>query len=152
MGPDFPSINVDYWIDSKNLPMEHLSIDCCAAVKIKGGSLETGQAMHYPLLMLEEMLRTGKECSITFPIFGYWRIHFDLVVNGRMPVTKELSYQRYDTPNRRFFTSDDVERFCEQKSIKIISRKFFSCGCADIFTKYLWPNMFAAITLLQLSR
>ena len=56
MGPDFPPINVDYWIDFKNLPMEHLSIDCCAAVKIKGGSLETGQAMHYPILILEEML------------------------------------------------------------------------------------------------
>ena len=130
--------------------MEHLSIDCWAAVI--GGSLETMQAMHYPLLILEEMLRTGKECSITFPVFGYWRIRFDLAVNGRMRVTKELSYQRYDTPNRHFFTSDGVERFYEQKSIKIISRKLFSCGCADIFAKDLWPNMFAAITLLQLSR
>jgi methionine biosynthesis protein MetW len=150
MGPDFPSINLEDWIDSKNLPMEHLSIDCWAAVI--GGSLETMQAMHYPLLILEEMLRAGKECSITFPIFGYWRIRFDLAVNGRMRVTKELSYQRYDTPNRHFFTSDDVERFCEQKSIKIISRQFFSCGCADIFAKDLWPNMFAATTLLMLSR
>jgi methionine biosynthesis protein MetW len=150
MGPDFPSINLEDWIDSKNLPMEHLSIDCWAAVI--GGSLETMQAMHYPLLILEEMLRTGKECSITFPIFGYWRIRFDLAVNGRMRVTKELSYQRYDTPNRHFFTSDDVERFCEQKSIKMNSRQFFSCGRADIFAKDLWPNMFAATARLLLSR
>ena len=69
MGPEFPSINVEDWVDSKNLPMEHLSIDCWAAVI--GGSLETMQAMHHPLLILEEMLQTGKEFSITFPIFGY---------------------------------------------------------------------------------
>ncbi len=110
------------------------------------------QAMRYPHLVLEEMLRIGRECIITFPNFGHWKVRFYLAANGRMPVTKELAYQWYDTPNIHFFTLTDFEHYCEKKSIKILSRQFFSHSFPDKFIKKIWPNMFAATALFQLTR
>ena len=46
------------------------------------------QAMHRPDLVLDEMLRVGKECIVTFPNFANWHARLYLVVRGRMPVTK----------------------------------------------------------------
>ena len=98
------------------------------------------------------MLRIGRQCIITFPNFGYWKIRLYLATNGRMPVTKELAYQWYDTPNIHFFTLTDFEEFCNKKSIKILSRQFFSNRFPDIFMKKMWPSMFAATAVFQLAR
>ena len=68
------------------------------------------QAMRYPHLVLDEMLRIGRECVITFPNFGYWRTRAYLNFRGRMPVTKQLAYQWYDTPNIHFFTYKRIVR------------------------------------------
>ena len=70
------------------------------------------QAMRYPHLVLDEMLRIGSECIITFPNFGHWRARLYLSIFGRMPVTKQLAYQWYDTPNIHFFTYSDFEVLC----------------------------------------
>ena len=113
---------------------------------------QTLQAMRYPHLILDEMLRIGRECIITFPNFGYWKIRLYLATNGRMPVTHELAYQWYDTPNIHFFTLTDFEDFCNKKSIKILSRQFFSNRFPDIFMKKMWPSMFAATAVFQLAR
>ena len=53
-----------------------------------------------------EMLRVGREAVVSFPNFAYWR-HPPSILNGRMPVSKNLPYQWYDTPNVRFFTIAD---------------------------------------------
>ena len=52
--------------------------------------MQTLQALRYPHLVLDEMLRIGKQCIVTFPNFGHWRTRADLVFSGRMPVTKRL--------------------------------------------------------------
>ena len=70
------------------------------------------QAMRYPHLVLDEMLRIGSQCVITFPNFGHWRARAYLTLRGRMPVTKQLAYQWYDTPNIHFFTYSDFEALC----------------------------------------
>ena len=70
------------------------------------------QAMRFPHLVLDEMLRIGRDCIITFPNFGYWRTRAYLNFRGRMPVTKQLAYQWYDTPNIHFFTYADFEALC----------------------------------------
>jgi len=73
------------------------------------------QAMRYPHLVLDEMLRIGKQCIVTFPNFGHWQARIFLLTHGRMPVTKELSYQWYDTPNIHFCTVKDFEVLCAEK-------------------------------------
>ena len=53
----------------------------------------TLQALRYPHLVLDEMLRIGQQCIVTFPNFGHWRTRGFLAFKGRMPVTKQLAYQ-----------------------------------------------------------
>jgi methionine biosynthesis protein MetW len=59
----------------------------------------TLQAMRNPKTLLEEMLRVGKQGIVTFPNFAYWRNRLQIAINGKMPVSEELPYKWYDTPN-----------------------------------------------------
>lgn len=71
---------------------------------------------------LREMLRVGREAVVSVPNFGYWK-NRQAVLNGRMPVSEDLPYQWYDTPNVRFFTLADFEALCEQLGIVIRTRE-----------------------------
>ena len=65
------------------------------------------QAVHFPDQVLEEMLRIGRECVVTFPNFGHWRCRVHLSTRGRMPVSRFMPYNWYDTPNIHFCTISD---------------------------------------------
>jgi len=71
---------------------------------------------------LREMLRVGREAVVSVPNFGYWK-NRQAVLNGRMPVSEDLPYQWYDTPNVRFFTLADFEALCAQMGIVIKTRE-----------------------------
>jgi len=71
---------------------------------------------------LREMLRVGREAVVSVPNFGYWK-NRQAVLNGRMPVSEDLPYQWYDTPNVRFFTLADFEALCEQMGIAVKTRE-----------------------------
>ena len=64
------------------------------------------------------MLRVGREAVVSFPNFAYWRNRL-AVLNGRMPVSEDLPYQWFDTPNVRFFTIADFEDLCARMGISI---------------------------------
>lgn len=70
------------------------------------------QATHKPKDVLAQILRISKHCIVSIPNFGYWRNRLYLALNGRMPVTKALSYQWYETPNIHFCTVDDFKSLC----------------------------------------
>jgi methionine biosynthesis protein MetW len=110
------------------------------------------QAMRYPHLVLDEMLRIGSECIITFPNFGSWRTRAYLAFRGRMPVTKQLAYEWYNTPNIHFFTYSDFEALCHERNIKVLHRKFIAEQFPDNLLKSLWPNLFTETAVYHLSR
>ena len=68
---------------------------------------QTLQATRHPRRVLEHMLRIGRHAIVSFPNFGHWRIRTQLMFKGRMPVTENLSYTWYDTPNIHFCTIRD---------------------------------------------
>jgi methionine biosynthesis protein MetW len=68
---------------------------------------QTLQATHNPRLVLEELLRIGRKVVVSFPNFGNWRVRGQFLLRGRMPVTDELPYSWYDTPNIHFCTVRD---------------------------------------------
>lgn len=68
---------------------------------------QTIQATRHPRDVLENMLRIGRRAIVSFPNFGHWRIRMQLLLRGRMPVTSNLSYAWYDTPNIHFCTIRD---------------------------------------------
>jgi len=76
------------------------------------------QAVHYPDRILDEMLRVGRQCIITFPNFGHWRCRWYLATKGRMPVSDFLPYTWYNTPNIHFCTFEDFEALCGEREAK----------------------------------
>jgi len=74
---------------------------------------QTLQATRQPRRVLEQMLRIGRRAIVSFPNFGHWRIRWQLATKGRMPVTKNLSYSWYDTPNIHFCTIRDFVALTE---------------------------------------
>ena len=83
---------------------------------------QTLQAMLKPKDVLLELLRIGKKAIVSFPNFGHWKIRLQLLFTGKMPVTKGLPYQWYETPNIHFFTIKDFENLCKELNIIIESR------------------------------
>ena len=82
----------------------------------------TLQTMRHTQQILAEMLRVGREAVVSFPNFAYWKNRM-AVMNGRMPVSEDLPYQWYDTPNLRFFTMLDFESLCDGMGIVIRDRQ-----------------------------
>ena len=68
---------------------------------------QTLQATRNPRLVLENMLRIGRRAIVSFPNFGHWRIRSQVLLRGRMPMTENLPYEWYDTPNIHFCTIRD---------------------------------------------
>lgn len=83
---------------------------------------QTLQAVQKPDVLVEEMLRIGKNCIITFPNFAYWRYRFYLLSKGRMPVSDHIPFEWYDTPNIHFCTIRDFDALCRERNIKILNR------------------------------
>lgn len=74
---------------------------------------QTIQATRQPRLVLEHMLRIGRRAVVSFPNFGHWRVRVELALRGRMPVTENLPYSWYDTPNIHFCTIRDFVSLCD---------------------------------------
>ncbi|HIG79099.1 MAG TPA: methionine biosynthesis protein MetW, partial [Cycloclasticus sp.] len=70
------------------------------------------QALSRPDKTLSEMIRVGRQSVVTFPNFGLWKHRLYLSLKGRMPVSKALPAQWYDTQNIHLCTVNDFERFC----------------------------------------
>jgi methionine biosynthesis protein MetW len=80
---------------------------------------QTIQATHRPRVVLEHMLRIGRKGIVSFPNFGHWRVRLDLLLRGRMPITKNMPYSWYDTPNIHFCTIRDFVGLCSEAGVKM---------------------------------
>ena len=80
---------------------------------------QTLQAMYNPKKVLLEMLRIGNKVIVSFPNFGHWKIRLKLLTFGKMPITKNLPYAWYETPNIHFFTLKDFQEMCQNSKIHI---------------------------------
>jgi methionine biosynthesis protein MetW len=81
----------------------------------------TLQTVRHTEGILREMLRVGREAVVSFPNFAYWK-NLRSVLEGRMPVSEDLPYQWYDSPNVRFFTVLDFEDLCDRMGLVIRER------------------------------
>jgi methionine biosynthesis protein MetW len=109
------------------------------------------QTLHFPHLVLDEMLRVGKECIVTFPNFGHWKARFYLATRGRMPVSDLLPYEWYNTPNIHFCTFKDFEVLCRERNIKVINRQVVNEQSGQTL-KDLMPNLFGETAIYHLSK
>jgi len=108
---------------------------------------QTLQAMHNTEAILQEMLRVGHEAIVTFPNFGYWRNRLQ-IITGNMPVSKDLPYEWYNTPNVHLCTIHDFDALCHQLNITVIQRKVVTNGNDVSFM----PNWFGNLAMYRLKR
>ena len=80
---------------------------------------QTLQTMRDPKNTLKDLTRIGKKVIVSVPNFGYWKNRLYLLFFGKMPVTKTLFYQWYDSPNIHFCTLNDFVDLCQEMNIKI---------------------------------
>lgn len=84
----------------------------------------TIQEIRDPVALLNEILRVAKRVIVTFPNFGHWSARGSLMLHGRMPKSKELPYEWYNTPNIRLLTVKDFHTLCEKEGLKIEKMAF----------------------------
>jgi homoserine O-acetyltransferase/O-succinyltransferase len=108
---------------------------------------QTLQAMKRTEAIIDEMLRVGKEAIVTFPNFGYWK-HRIQILAGHMPVSRDLPYQWFDTPNVHMCTVADFDAFCANKSLRVLSRVVLN---GERETAWM-PNLTGTLALYRLAK
>lgn len=106
---------------------------------------QTLQAMHNTEGILHEMLRVGREVIVTFPNFGYWRHRYQLIA-GQMPVSKDLPYAWFNTPNVHLCTIKDFDALCKKNAIKIQERLVLT----DSQRINVMPNLLGSLAMYRL--
>jgi methionine biosynthesis protein MetW len=81
---------------------------------------QTLQQVYDPEKVIQEMLRVGDKGVVSFPCFNHIAIKFQLMFKSRAPVTEELPYEWFDTPNIRVITLRDFRGFCAKRGIQIL--------------------------------
>ncbi len=101
-----------------------------------------------PLVLLRESARVGQQVIVTVPNFASWRNRLQLCVQGRLPVTRNLPYQWYDTPNIRLVTVRDFRELCREHGYRIVREVFVGLTSRGSFTPVRWwPNLRASSAL-----
>ena len=80
---------------------------------------QTLQAFLNPEKVISDLLRIGKTSIVTIPNFGFWKVRFNLLFKGTMPVTKTLPNQWYNTPNLHMCSIKDFVNFCNERKINL---------------------------------
>lgn len=80
----------------------------------------TLQQVYAPDELIRSLLRVGKKGIVSFPNFSYWRVRLQLLSSGYAPVTKQLPYEWYDTPNIRVITLRDFMKFSRDVGFRIL--------------------------------
>jgi methionine biosynthesis protein MetW len=108
---------------------------------------ETLQAIHKQEPLMQEMLRVGREAIVSFPNFGFWKARIQIALAGHMPVSKELPYQWYDTPNVHHCTLIDFEALCAKLGLRILERVVLRNGNPV----RVLPNLLGSLAIYRVS-
>jgi len=115
---------------------------------------QTLQQVYRPEWIIGEMLRVGKRGIVSFPCFSHYAIKAQLLFRSRAPVTKELPFQWYDTPNIRVITLNDFRAFCAARGIAILKEVAVAShpGAGSGRIVRFLPDWFARYGIFLISR
>jgi methionine biosynthesis protein MetW len=113
---------------------------------------QTLQAVRYPADLLDDMLRVGREGIVTFPNIGHWQSRLHLGLSGRMPITRALPSEWYDTANIHLCSLRDFEGLCRQRKIEILQRTVVDYAHRTSWGARLLPNLLGEIALYRFCR
>ena len=109
--------------------------------------IDTLQHLRNAEVMLRETARVGRTAIVAFPNFAHWPNRL-AVLRGRMPVTKVLPYQWYDTPNIRVGTLRDFRALAQKNQLRILDE----FGLQEGRPVRWWPNALASRAVFKLQR
>ena len=108
---------------------------------------QTLQAVKNSERIVRDMLRVGREGIVTFPNFGYW-VNRLQVMRGHMPVSDNLPFQWFETPNVHLCTITDFEDFCRAHGVRILERTVITDGRKVA----LLPNLRGALAVYRFQK
>ncbi|MGD2096458.1 MAG: methionine biosynthesis protein MetW [Desulfobacterales bacterium] len=119
---DYPDLSFDYVILSQTL-----------------------QQVYAPDKLIRAIMRIGKRGIVSFPNFSHWACRMQLLYTGYAPVTKQLPYQWYDTPNIRVITIKDFRKFISEVDLKILKEVAINTHSQNRYGKIIkfLPNILA---------
>ena len=109
--------------------------------------IDTLQHLRNAEVVLRETARVGRTGVVAFPNFGHWPNRLSVLL-GRMPVTRRLPYEWYDTPNIRVGTHADLQQLAQRNGLQTLE----SFGIHSGRTVRFAPNLLASTSVLKFSR
>jgi methionine biosynthesis protein MetW len=109
--------------------------------------IDTLQHLRNAEVMLRETVRVGRDGIVAFPNFAHWPNRLS-VLRGRMPVTRRLPYQWYDTPNIRVGTFRDFAALAAKNHLQVLD----AFGLQDGLEVRFWPNALATTAVFRIQR
>lgn len=108
---------------------------------------QTLQATKHTEALVNEILRVGREGIVSFPNFGFWKNRLQ-VLKGNMPISDDMPYQWYDTPNVHLCTFSDFENLCHTHSVQILERQVMTAGRRVI----VFANLLGSMAVYRVKR
>ena len=107
---------------------------------------QTLQEMRYPLRVLQQMLRVGRQAIVAFPNFGHWTVRLSHLLTGHSPKTKLFPFDWFESPNLHFLTINDFVALCRAQKW-IIERQV----CLQANRRVRWlPNLRAEVAVFSI--
>lgn len=113
---------------------------------------QTLQQVYEPASLLRTILRIGKKAVVSFPNFGHWLVRRQLLLTGYAPVTRQLPYQWYDTPNIRVISLNDFRKFARTVGFRIFKETAISVNGRGGRTIGCLPNLRASFGIFLIGR
>ena len=113
---------------------------------------QTIQVVKNSLHVLKEALRVGNKVLVSFPNFANWQTRLSFVFSGRMPKSKALPYEWYNTPNIRVLTVKDFRALCKDNKLKVIKQFNYIKNNGKSRLAHICPNLFATNSLFLVTK
>jgi len=115
---------------------------------------QTLQQVYEPENLIYSMMNIGKRGIVSFPNFCHWRIRMQLLYSGHVPVTKELPYEWYNTPNIRVLSINDFRSFTGKLDYRIMKEAAINMKDSNMdgeVVKFM-PNIFATYGIFMIEK
>lgn len=115
---------------------------------------QTLQQVYSPEELILNMLRIGRRSIVSFPNFGHWPVRMQLLLRGRAPITPQLPYEWYDTPNIRVLSIRDFRQFAATVGFRILKEAAINTDRQDKTGNYVafLPNLRATYGIYMIGR
>jgi methionine biosynthesis protein MetW len=110
------------------------------------------QQLRRPRMIVREMVRVGRQAIVSFPNFAHWTARTQLFVRGRMPVSRDLPYQWWDTPNIHLCTVKDFRRLCHEEGLRIGQELYLRGVDKSPPSRVVSPNLTARVAIFVVHR